>query len=361
MFGDSLILAACNRIAIMSQRKPGILLINLGTPDRPQRKDVNRYLLQFLTDARVIDLPWLRRQLLVRGIIVPLRAKNSTNLYEKLWTEDGSPLKLYGQLVKEQLFDLLEQRIPVALGMRYQNPSISLAIDELMSQHVDEIIVFPLFPQYASASTGSAFEEVMRLLIRKQVIPSVYFIEDYYDHPAFIDVFVEHSKQFDLSSYDHILFSYHGLPQRQLIKADTANHCLQKPDCCDMMQDCNRHCYSAQSYATTRALVARLELMPDRYTTCFQSRLGKDPWTQPYTSAVLKERAAKGDKRILVFSPAFVADCLETIIEVGYEYQEEFLALGGEKIDLVPSLNDDPAWVRAIMQIIRERVNLNLN
>lgn len=342
----------------MSQRKPGILLINLGTPDQPQRKDVNRYLLQFLTDARVIDLPWFQRQLLVRGIIVPLRAKNSTHLYQKLWTDDGSPLKYYGERVQQLLLDLTERRIPVSLGMRYQNPSIAVAIDELLAQHVDEIIIFPLFPQYASATTGSAFEEVMRVMVDKQVIPSLFFIEDYYDHPAFIEVFSRHGQQFDISSYDHILFSYHGLPQRQLLKADSANHCLQIPTCCDRIFEGNRHCYRAQCYATTRALAGKLGLGDEQYTTCFQSRLGKDPWAQPYTSTVLEERARKGDRRLLVFSPSFVADCLETIIEVGYEYREEFLALGGEKIDLVPSLNDDPVWVSCIWQMIRERINL---
>jgi ferrochelatase len=343
----------------MGDRRPGILLINLGTPDRPLRKDVDRYLRQFLTDGRVIDIPWLQRQLLVRGIIVPLRAKNSTKLYQKLWTENGSPLKYYGEKVQQMLFDVVDHRFPVALGMRYQNPSIEVAINQLIKQDVDEIIIFPLFPQYASASTGSALEEVMRVIKEQQVIPSLYFIEDYYDHPAFINVFANHGEAFDLRSYDHILFSYHGLPQRQLIKADRSNHCLQNKDCCSQMLACNRHCYSAQCHATTKALTDRLRLPEDRYTTCFQSRLGRDPWVQPYTSEVLIQRAKLGDKRLLVFCPAFVADCLETIIEVGYEYQEEFLALGGEKVDLVPSLNDDPLWVAAIWKIIQGRINLN--
>lgn len=343
----------------MSQRKPGILLINLGTPDKPERRDVNRYLLQFLTDGRVIDLPWLSRQLLVRGIIVPLRAGNSTKLYRQLWTENGSPLKFYGERVTKMLRELGKNQYPVALGMRYQKPSIEEAIDELLEQGVDEMVVFPMFPQYASATTGSAFEAVMQVLMRRQVIPSLHFIEDYYDHPGMIEVFASHALEFDLSQYDHILFSYHGLPQRQLIKADPGHHCLQSDDCCAQMSKCNRHCYSAQCHATTLALVKKLGLPEGSYTTCFQSRLGKDPWAQPYTSQILEQRAAKGDKRLLVFSPAFVADCLETIIEVGTEYKEEFLALGGEKIDLVPSLNDDPRWVETIWDIVRERVKLD--
>lgn len=359
-FGSEyLIIAAHHSDHVMRERRPGILLINLGTPDKPQQRDVNRYLKQFLTDARVIDYPWLPRQLLVRGIIVPLRAKNSTRLYQQLWTKDGSPLKYYGERVCSLLSEFCDHRFPVALGMRYQNPSIEQAIDELLKKGVDEIIVFPMFPQYASATTGSAFEEVMQIMVKRQVIPSLFFIEDYYDHPRMIEVFAGHAEAFDISAYDHVLFSYHGLPQRQLIKADPCNHCLQSDRCCEVMNDCNRHCYSAQCYATTRALVQKLGLKSGTYTTCFQSRLGKDPWIQPYTSQILEERAAKGDRRLLVFSPAFVADCLETIIEVGFEYKEEFLAMGGEKIDLVPSLNDDPKWVKAIWEIINERVKLN--
>ena len=345
----------------MSLRHPGILLINLGTPDKPERKDVNRYLLQFLTDKRVIDFPWLKRQLLVRGLIVPLRAGNSTNLYKQLWTAEGSPLKYYGERLTDLVSKRLGGEIPVALGMRYQNPSIEAAIDELISKDVDEVIVFPLFPHYASASTGSAFEEVMRVVSQKQVIPSMSFIQDYYEQEDYLNVVVDHSKDFDISAYDHILFSYHGIPQRHLRKADASGHCLGKDGCCNALTLINRNCYSAQSHATTRALATRLNLAPDRYTTCFQSRLGKEVWTQPYASQVIVERAGKGDKRILVFSPSFVADCLETTVEVGIEYQEEFVAAGGEKLDLVPSLNDDPAWVEAILQIIKERVKLDIN
>ena len=337
--------------------KTGILLINLGTPDAPDKSSVRRYLLEFLTDGRVIDYPWLSRQLLVRGIIVPFRTGNSTKLYRELWTDQGSPLLYYGERLRDGVQNLVGPEVPVALGMRYQNPSISSALELLWRQDVTDLIVFPLFPHYASASTGSAFEEVIREVAKQQVIPSMSFVQDYYDHPEFLQVIVDHSKDFEMSSYDHILFSYHGLPQRQLVKADRGHHCMQNQDCCQNLGLHNRHCYSAQSYATTQALAHKLQLTPDQYTTCFQSRLGKDPWTQPYTSDVLKARAAKGDKRILVFSPAFVADCLETIVEVGLEYQEEFEALGGEKLDLVPSLNDDPKWMEAIIHIIEERTH----
>ncbi len=335
--------------------KKGILLINLGTPDEPTTRDVKRYLLQFLTDRRVIDYPWLKRQLLVRGLIVPGRNKNSTSLYQKLWTPEGSPLKIYGEDLRDGIQTRVGDNIPVALAMRYQNPSIESALEELRSKQVSDIIVFPLFPQYASASTGSAHEEVMRIVMQWEVIPSLTFIQDYYDHPAFVDVVTAHGSEFDHQEYDHILFSYHGIPERQLEKADPAHHCLKSEGCCDTLGLHNRNCYRAQCLASTRALVEKLKLQPDQYTTCFQSRLGKDPWTKPYTSQVIKELADRGAKKLLVYSPAFVADCLETIIEVCYEYQEEFVEAGGQKIDLVPSLNNDPQWMDAIISIIEEK------
>lgn len=342
-------------MSVEKQRmKTGVLIANLGTPDKPTRGAVGSYLRQFLTDGRVIDYPWLARQLLVRGIIIPFRAGNSTKLYKRLWTEEGSPLKIYGERVAAGVQDILGDQYVVALGMRYKNPSISSAIAKLILAQVDRIIVFPMFPQYASASTGSLHEEVMRIIVKQQTIPGLVMIRDYYDHPAMIDVILDHASNLDVASYDHVLFSYHGIPVRQLRKADDQNHCKKGPDCCQQITSKNHGCYSAQCYGTTRALVAKLGLSPSDYTTCFQSRLGKETWTEPYTSDVLKQRAAKGDKRILVFSPAFVADCLETIVEVEYEYQEEFVELGGEKLTLVPSLNDDPAWMQCIVQIIRE-------
>ncbi len=332
--------------------KKGILLVNLGTPDEPTRSAVYRYLKQFLLDPRVIDYPWLARNLLVRGIIAPFRSGKSAKLYQQLWTKNGSPLKYYGERVTQELRDLVKDEYEVELGMRYQNPSIESALNKLLQKQVSEIIVFPMFPQYASATTGSVHDEVMRLLRKRDTIPNVKFINSYYDYEPMINIFVENARQFDIDSYDHILFSYHGLPQRQLRKADNFNHCLQKENCCQNISSVNQFCYSAQCHATTRAIAAELGLSSDRYTTCFQSRLGNDPWAQPYTSVTIEEWAKRGAKRLLVFSPAFVADCLETIIEIGDEYQEEFEKMGGEKVDLVPSLNDNPKWVVAIKDLV---------
>lgn len=332
--------------------KKGVLLVNLGTPDAPSREAVYRYLKEFLLDPRVIDIPWLSRNLLVRGIIAPFRSGKSAKLYQQLWTPDGSPLKVYGERVAEGVSQLLGDDYVVELAMRYQSPSIASAIDRLLARQVAEIIVFPMFPQYASATTGSVHAEVMRVLSTKENIPAVKLVNSYYDHEAMIRIFAENARQFDLNSYDHILFSYHGLPQRQLLKADDFNHCLQSGTCCQSISVTNQFCYSAQCHATTRAIAAELQLTPDRYTTTFQSRLGKAVWAQPYTSAVLEEKAHQGAKRLLVFSPAFVADCLETIIEIGHEYQLEFTQMGGEKVDLVPSLNDDPRWIKTVAELV---------
>ena len=334
--------------------KKGILLVNLGTPDAPTRGAVYTYLKQFLTDGRVIDIPWLQRNLLVRGIIAPFRSGASAKLYQKLWTKDGSPLKIYGERLAQGVQELLGEAYEVELAMRYQNPSIASALDKLLAKQVSEIIVFPLFPQYASASTGSVHEEVMRLLSKKQVIPVVKMVNSYYDNPGMIDVFVDNAKKYDLNAYDHILFSFHGIPQRQMKKADACNHCLKTEDCCSTISIKNQFCYSAQCHATGHAIAVKLELDKNQYTICYQSRLGNDPWMQPYTSDIIEERAEKGNKRMLVFCPAFVADCLETTIEISTEYKELFIEKGGKELDLVESLNDHPMWIKAVKEMVEK-------
>lgn len=334
--------------------KIGVLLVNLGTPDEPKRSAVYRYLKQFLLDRRVIDYPWLPRQLLVQGIIAPFRSGKSAKAYQLLWTPEGSPLKVYGERVLKGVRATLGDDYVVELAMRYQNPSMPAALERLRQAGVSEILVFPMFPQYASATTGSVHDEVMRLLRKQDTIPNVRMINSYYDYSPMIQLFADNARKFDLDSYDHILFSYHGLPQRQLKRADDSKaHCLQVENCCQKMGPNNQFCYSAQCHGTTAAIVAELGLDASRYTTCFQSRLGFEAWAQPYTIATIEALAKKGAKRLLVFSPAFVADCLETIVEIGDEYQEEFEKMGGEHVDLVPSLNDDPRWIQAIVDMVR--------
>lgn len=333
--------------------KTGVLIVNLGTPDAPSRGAVYRYLKQFLLDPRVIDYPWLPRQLIVQGIIAPFRSGSSAKLYKQLWTEEGSPLKFYGERVVEGVQERLGDDFIVELAMRYQSPSIESAVKKLLAQQVSEIIVFPMFPQYASATTGSVHDEVMRVLRKEDTIPNIKLINSYYHYDPMVEIYADNARKFDLDTYDHIIFSYHGLPQRQLRKGDpTGEHCLKVPNCCQSLTTANQFCYSAQCHATTQSIAAKLNLSPDRYTTAFQSRLGPEKWVQPYTIDTIEAQAESGAKRLLVFSPAFVADCLETIIEIGYEYQEEFEEMGGEKVDLVPSLNDDPRWMDVVRDIV---------
>ncbi|MEO1434861.1 MAG: ferrochelatase [Bacteroidota bacterium] len=334
--------------------KKGVLLVNLGTPDSPTRKDVYRYLKEFLLDPRVIDIPWLPRNLLVRGIIAPFRSGESAKLYKKLWTPEGSPLKVFGYAVQEGVQEILGEDYVVELAMRYQNPSIKEVILSMLEKRISQLAVIPLFPQYASATTGSVHEEVMRVLSQEAEILPVHFVNSYYDYEPMIDVFVQRAKQYDMESFDHILFSYHGIPQRQLIKPDRCNHCMQTEGCCETISPANQFCYGAHCHATTKAIVEKLGLEKSQYTLCYQSRLGKTPWMQPYTSEVIEHLAEKGAKRLLVFCPAFVSDCLETTLEISEEYQEEFEEYGGELVQLVEGLNDHPGWIAAVAQLARE-------
>lgn len=333
-------------------KKKAVLLINLGTPDSPSVKDVRSYLSQFLNDPRVIDIPWLSRKILVNMIIVPFRAPKSAAIYKKLWTSDGSPLLYYSREVQKLLTSELRGSHEVFLAMRYKNPSIPDVLEEIRSKNFDEIIVLPMFPQYASASTGSALEEVKRITRKWWVIPEIRYISQYYDHPTFIEAVVERSRAYNLADYQHILFSYHGLPERQVEKVH--------PDVTCANCDCHKagevtperkFCYRATCYATTRLIAEKLSLSPDNYTVCFQSRLDQK-WLKPFSDEVVATCAKEGMKKILVFSPAFTADCLETIIEIGEEYQEIFEKHGGEKVQLVESLNDHPLWIRCLKELV---------
>ncbi len=332
--------------------KTGVLLINLGTPDSPSVRDVRSYLSQFLNDPRVIDIPWLSRKLLVNLIIVPFRAPKSAAIYKKLWTEKGSPLLYHSNSVRGLLQESLGDDFEVHLAMRYKNPSIPDVMETMRNRNYSRIVVLPMFPQYASASTGSAHDEIMRVFRSWWVIPDVKFISQYYDHPTFIDALVERGKQYDLSAYEHILFSYHGLPVRQVDKVYPSGVCADH-DCEHEITDDNKFCYKATCYATTRLLAGRLNIPASKYTVCFQSRLDK-AWLEPFSDKVVEACAKKGMKKILVFSPAFTADCLETIIEIGDEYQHIFRANGGEKVQLVESLNEHPLWIKCLKELVIE-------
>lgn len=330
--------------------KKGVLLVNLGTPDSPSTADVRKYLDEFLMDERVIDVNPVLRTMLVKGAIVPFRGPKSAKLYKEIWSDTtGSPLLHYSLLQKDLLQKQLGDEYHVELAMRYQSPSIASALENLKDAQVESIKVLPLFPHYASASSGSVLQKVMETVSKWLTIPNISFVNSFHDNELMIKVFAENARKHQPETYDHILFSFHGLPQRQLIKSDhSGTHCLKTDNCCSTLTDNNRFCYSAQCYDTARLIAGKLSIPADKFTVCFQSRLGKDPWVQPYTSVVIEELAKKGIKRLLVFCPAFVADCLETVYEVTVEYGEEFKKLGGEHVQLVESLNDHPLWIDAL-------------
>ena len=331
--------------------KTTVLLVNLGTPDSPSTGDVRSYLAQFLNDPRVVDLPWLLRKILVNLIIVPFRAPKSAEIYRKLWTEEGSPIVTHGEHVQKLLQEKLGEKYTVELAMRYKNPSIPDVLERIRKSNPDRIVVLPLFPQYASASTGSALEEVMDVVKRWWVIPEIRFISQYWDHPAFVRALVERGKEYDWREYDHVLFSYHGLPERQVDKVYGDGLCKDR-DCEHEITPENKYCYKATCYGTTRLLAEGLGIPEEMYTVCFQSRLDKK-WLEPFADKLVEEHAKKGSKKLLVFSPSFVADCLETTIEIGDEYQQLFVENGGEKVQLVESLNDHPAWIEALEALVK--------
>lgn len=326
----------------------GLLLINLGTPKSPNPKDVHRYLIEFLTDERVIDLPWLRRQFLVRGVIVPRRYKQTAAAYRHIWTEEGSPLLVYGQRVQQAIQTKLPDYI-IELGMRYQEPSIKEALHKIMRHSPKRLIILPLFPQYASATTGSVQQKVMQELSKYHYIPETTFISQFAADPAFVKAYCHVGKQYNLASYDHLLFSFHGLPARQLHKADRDRACLESSACCHAKM--KPFCYKSQCHATMEAIASELKLPQSRYSICFQSRLGKEKWLEPYTNETIRKLAKEGCKKLLVFCPSFVCDCLETSFEIGFEYAEEFKHAGGKQLDLVRGLNDDPVWIDALIEI----------
>jgi ferrochelatase len=332
--------------------KQGILLVNLGTPDSPSNSNVRKYLDEFLMDERVIDVNPILRTILVKGIIVPFRGPKSAKLYREIWSDTtGSPLMHYSLLQRELLQQRLGDEYQVELAMRYQSPSIESALNNLKDAQVR---VIPMFPHYASASTGSVLEKVMELVRKWQTIPNISFINSFHDNELMIEAFADNGIKHKPETFDHVLFSFHGLPQRQLVKSDhSKKHCLKVENCCSTLTENNKFCYSAQCHETARLIANKIGLTEDKYSVCFQSRLGKDPWVQPYTSEVIEHLAEKGVKRLLVFCPAFVADCLETVHEVSVEYGEEFSALGGEHVQLVESLNDHPLWIDALVELAK--------
>ena len=344
----------------------GLLLVNVGTPDEPTPPAVRRYLREFLGDGRVIDIHPVWRTLLLNLIILPLRPRRSAAAYQKIWTAAGSPLLVHSRALAEAVQNRLGSGWLVRLGMRYGNPSLPSAIADLMAAGCQRLIVLPLYPQQASSSTGAAVDGVLSTLRSRQSHPPLCTLPAFFDDPGFLSVWVAHGRPILAAQRpDHVLFSFHGLPERQIRRADhercqdqprSQPHCLRDDTCCDALRPENRDCYRAQSFATARLLAERLSLPSERYSVCFQSRLGRTPWIRPYTDQVLSSLLSAGKRRIVVFCPAFVADCLETLEEIAVRAREDFLAKGGESLTLVPALNADPAWADAVVALVQRQV-----
>jgi len=332
------------------QQRRGILFINLGSPSEPSPKAVRRYLNEFLMDPQVIDLPWIARRLLVSCFILPTRPKASAAAYASIWrdTAPGSPLLYYSRLVTDQLVKEVDD--PMVLAMRYGEPSIEQAMSELAGcQH---IFLITAYPHHADSTRTTTIDAVEAQLGPDQTLT---VMPPFFDEPDYIQVLADNVRSHLPEQFDHLLFSYHGLPERHLTKADpTKTHCLQRPDCCEVHSRAHASCYRHQVFATTHAVAKHLGLATERYSVSFQSRLGRTPWLKPFTDQRLAELPAKGIRRLAVVCPAFIADNLETLEEMGIQGRETFLAAGGESFSLLPCLNDDSAWVNLLAKWCKE-------
>ncbi|CAA0207859.1 Ferrochelatase [Tenacibaculum maritimum] len=324
----------------------GILLINLGSPDSTQVKDVRKYLDEFLMDERVIDIPYWKRFLLIKGIILRTRPKKSAEAYKKIWWKEGSPLVVISERFTKKVANNTE--MPVALAMRYGSNNIEKGFKELVNKGVNDILIVPLYPHYAMSSTETV--EVKAEEVRTKYYPHVKtkVLPSFYNHPDYIKVMSDNlKKNLEDFDYDHILFSYHGIPERHILKSDpTKQHCKIDGSCCETASVAHKTCYRHQCFETTKEIAKKLGLKESNYSNSFQSRLLKDPWLKPYTDFEL-ERLPKeeGKKNLAVITPAFVADCLETLEEIAMEGKEEFMENGGETYKHIPCMNDNDDWV----------------
>ena len=330
-------------------KKQGVLLVNLGSPDSPSVGDVRKYLREFLMDPRVLDMPWFYRSLLVYGCILPFRPRQSAEAYRKIWQPEGSPLVITSKKVRAELQRRMP--LPIELAMRYQNPSIESAIRSLQNQGVTELLLIPLFPHYAMSSFESAVERVKEVLVRCAPGIALTTARPYYEDPDYIEALVASASDWLKDGYDHLLFSFHGLPEKHMRKADpTRSHCLMAENCCLAPSPAHATCYRAQCFKTVAAFVKKAGVT--KYSVAFQSRLGRDPWLKPYTDYELVRLAETGIKKLLVICPAFVSDCLETLEEIALRGRDTFLAAGGTECALIPCLNEHPLWIAALEKMV---------
>jgi ferrochelatase len=335
------------------------MLLNLGTPDSPEVPDVRRYLAEFLMDPLVIDIPSVPRWLLVHGIILRTRPRKSAEAYRSIWTERGSPLSFHGEDLARGVAAALGGAVAeVALAMRYQNPGVAAVLDRFRRAGIDDVLVVPLFPQYSMAAWHSAVKKVFDEAGAMRNVPNLRFVPPYFDHPAFLDAVAAVARPvLDEMRPDKVVLSFHGIPEKHCTKSDESGgrHCFARPDCCETLVAANRFCYRAQCIQTAKGIASRLGLGPEQHEVSFQSRLTKN-WITPFTDLRLKALPGEGHKRVAVLCPAFVADCLETIEEIGIRGREDFEAAGGEELRLVPCVNADPAWVEGVAALVRENL-----
>ena len=329
--------------------------MNLGSPDSTAIPDVKKYLIEFLMDKRVIDIPYLARLILIRGIIVPTRAPKSAEAYETIWTKDGSPLIH----ITRQLQKALQEKVsmPVEIAMRYGNPSAKEGFDNIMKRMpgVEEVIAIPLYPHYAMSSYETAVEEAKAVHQQNKYPFKLEFIKPYYNMPSYIEALAESMRPFIAKEYDHILFSYHGIPGRHIRKSDiTGNHCLKTENCCAVDSPAHAFCYRHQCFETTKLVTEKLGIPKNKFSISFQSRLGKG-WLEPFTDVRLEQMPGEGIKKLLVICPAFVSDCLETLEEIAMRGKESFLEAGGDTYEMIPCLNTAPLWVNALEEMTENK------
>ena len=331
----------------------GLLLVNLGTPDAPTVPAVRRYLREFLWDHRVIDIHPVARAALLYLIILPTRPRRSAAAYRAIWGERGSPLRFHSEDLAAAVAARLGQGWRVELAMRYGQPALAPALRRFVEDGVRRVVVMPLYPQYASSSTGSTLEAIFSAAARMIAPPALVVTPAFYDHPGFLDAQARLAAP-RVEGADHVLFSFHGLPERHVMATDhTGAHCLASGTCCDAIVAANAACYRAQCFATAQGLARRLGLSEGRWSVSFQSRLGRDPWIKPYTDHALVALAEAGVRDLAVICPSFVADCLETVEEIGIRAVADFTAAGGERLRRVPCVNSEPDWADAVAELAR--------
>ena len=334
----------------MEASNTAVILINVGSPDSSSTKDVRKYLSEFLNDPRVMDIPWLLRKILVNLVIAPFRAPKSAGLYRLLETEKGFPQIYYGEAVKEKLQQQLGGEFCVFSAMRYGSPGLREVIGQILDEGCQQLVAIPLYPQYASCTTGSALSQIMRELQTREVIPELRFVSQFYDHPGFVRAFAARIRASAYQEYGHLVFSFHGLPLRQIRKV----HPHVDPAGCSCETELPEHgkyCYKAACYETSRLIAAELGLGPDDYSVAFQSRMSAD-WMEPFTDELLAKKAGEGVPDVLIAAPSFVADCLETTVELGVDYEELFLRSGGKRLSYVESLKDMDEWVEVLKELV---------